>query len=65
MICFFFSDKIEKIKEIRQNIHESMYELVTHLNELGISYDSVKNHECAEYIIRIGRHCPNDMVDVI
>lgn len=63
-----FRDKICKIKEIRQNIHESIYELVAHMQKLEIPFDTPQNRKSGEWIIDFGKKSPqlfNDVSDVL
>lgn len=59
-----FRDKIAKIKEIRQNIHESIYELVSHMQKLEIPFDSLQNRKSGEWITDFGKKSPQNFNDV-
>ncbi|KAJ6644503.1 Guanine nucleotide-binding protein G(f) subunit alpha [Pseudolycoriella hygida] len=52
---FTEEDKIAKIKEIRQNIQESIYELVVQMHKLRIPFDSPQNHKSGEWILDAGK----------
>lgn len=60
----FTRDKIFKLKEIRQNIHESIHELVVQMQKLNLSYDSPNNHKSGEWILELGKQCPQRFYDV-
>lgn len=57
-------DKIAKIKGIRQNIHESIYELVVQMHKLGISFDTPQNCKCGEWLLDFGKKSPLHFNDV-
>lgn len=55
---------MHKIKEIRQNIHECIYELVRHMNKLGIAFDTPQNSKSGEWILDLGNNFPQYFDDV-
>lgn len=59
-----YRDKIDKIKEIRQNLHESIYELVVHMKKLEISFDTPQSQKRGEWILEFGKKAPQHFNDV-
>ncbi|XP_037043492.1 guanine nucleotide-binding protein G(f) subunit alpha [Bradysia coprophila] len=60
---FTREDIIHKTKEIRQNIHESIYELVVQMQKLQIPYDTTQSRKSGEWIVNFGKHSPDHFVD--
>ncbi|KNC29201.1 Guanine nucleotide-binding protein G(f) subunit alpha [Lucilia cuprina] len=58
-----FSDdeRRDKIPEIYQNIHESIYQLVQHMSILGLEYQSCASKHSAAYILTMGETAPEYM----
>ncbi|XP_035792283.1 guanine nucleotide-binding protein G(f) subunit alpha-like [Anopheles albimanus] len=55
---YSFDERLEKLADIYENIHESIYELVRETILLDLEFDSASNQRCAEYILRLGRQPP-------
>lgn len=55
---------MEKIKEIRQNIHESIYELVSQISKLNIALENSRNSDKCTYISNMGKEGPSTISDV-
>ncbi|GBP66736.1 Guanine nucleotide-binding protein G(f) subunit alpha [Eumeta japonica] len=51
---FSQSERIEKIPHIRHNIHESIYDIVCHMDPLGVSLQHPKNAPAKGHITRLG-----------
>lgn len=64
LTSFDYRDRIDKIKEIRQNIHESIYELVVHMQKLEIPFDTPQNSKSGEWILDFGKKSPQHFNDV-
>lgn len=63
-IFIFCREKLAKIKEIRQNIHESIFELAMASERLQISLDVSQRQEAIRFVIGLGRFVPQEMTDV-
>lgn len=57
-------EKKEKIPEIRQNVHESIFELVTHVTKLGIPFEHESHKRYAEFLTNLGRIVPPTWTNV-
>lgn len=62
----FFREKREKVPFIRQNIHESIYDIVSHMDKIDpivelANEESVKSRE---FILNIGPNEPSEYTDV-
>ncbi|XP_040159793.1 guanine nucleotide-binding protein G(f) subunit alpha [Anopheles arabiensis] len=55
---YSFDERLEKLSDIYENIHESIYELVRQVVLLELEFDSIANQRCAEYILRMGPQAP-------
>ncbi|GAB0100245.1 Guanine nucleotide-binding protein G(f) subunit alpha [Sergentomyia squamirostris] len=49
------AERIERISVIRQNLHESIYEIVANMEDLGLNFDCQTNKNSAQYIYTIGK----------
>ncbi|XP_037936509.1 guanine nucleotide-binding protein G(f) subunit alpha [Teleopsis dalmanni] len=54
-------ERRDKIPEIYQNIHESIYQLVQQMDILGLEYQSCTSRKSAEYIREMGNTAPEYM----
>ncbi len=52
------------MKEIRQNVHESIYELVVHMDKLKIPFDTPQSRKSGEWILDFGKQSPKRLDDV-
>ena len=59
-----YSERRDKIPEIYQNIHESIYQLVHYMSILGLEYQSCASRQSAEYILTMGETAPEYMNEV-
>ncbi|KAM3955433.1 LOW QUALITY PROTEIN: G protein alpha subunit f [Aphomia sociella] len=55
---FSLSDREEKIKYIKHNIHESIYDIVRHMSSLSIGLQNIKNVQAQQYILKCGPDGP-------
>ncbi|KAG7312667.1 hypothetical protein JYU34_000992 [Plutella xylostella] len=55
---FSASDRAEKIQFIRQNIHESIYDITSHMPALGLELQNFSNEPSRQYIMRCGPQGP-------
>ncbi|XP_063391382.1 guanine nucleotide-binding protein G(f) subunit alpha [Cydia fagiglandana] len=55
---FSQSERVEKANQIRHNIHESIYDIVRHMEPLGITLGNAKNVPAQDYILRCGADGP-------
>ncbi|XP_055533694.1 guanine nucleotide-binding protein G(f) subunit alpha [Wyeomyia smithii] len=55
---FSFDERLDKLHDIIENIHESIYELVRHVILMNLQFDSKENHWCAQDILKIGKQAP-------
>lgn len=65
-ICIIFSERKEKIPYIKQNIHESIYDIITNMNKINPPV-KVKNEETInsiDFIVKIGQEGPNEFTPV-
>ncbi|CAK1549017.1 unnamed protein product [Leptosia nina] len=60
---FSASDRTEKIKHIRHNIHESIYEIVKSMTQLNISPRDSKNVKCQQFLLQIGPTGPGEYTE--
>lgn len=66
---FIFRERKEKIPFIKQNIHESIYDILNNMNKINPPVD-IENIGCknsVEYILRLGPkdHCEYTDVSII
>lgn len=59
----FFRQRMERIAEIRANIHESIYELARQVPLLRISFDSDANSKKAGFLLSVGHDPPEVLTD--
>ncbi|KAL4712224.1 hypothetical protein ACJJTC_011085 [Scirpophaga incertulas] len=52
------SERTDKIKYIRHNIHESIFDIVTNMAPLGISLQNPRNIQAQHYILKCGLQGP-------
>lgn len=64
IIFILFSERRDKIPEIYQNIHESIYQLVQYMSILGLEYQSCASKHSAAYILTMGETAPEYMNEV-
>lgn len=52
-----FSDreKIEQIEVIRNNLHDSICEIIRNVHKLNLEYDTEDNEERAQWLLRLNR----------
>ncbi|XP_065083090.1 guanine nucleotide-binding protein G(f) subunit alpha [Ochlerotatus camptorhynchus] len=55
---FSFDERLDKLHDIIENIHESIFELVQQVVLMNLQFDSIENGRCAEEILRMGKHAP-------
>ncbi|XP_063371034.1 guanine nucleotide-binding protein G(f) subunit alpha [Cydia amplana] len=55
---FSQSERVEKANHIRHNIHESIYDIVRHMEPLSITLGNAKNVQAQNYILRCGADGP-------
>lgn len=59
MLCGFnFSERLDKLHDIIENIHESIFELVQQVILMNLQFDSIEHGRCAEEILRMGKPAP-------
>lgn len=56
----FHRQRKDRIDEIRCNLHESIFELVSHVPTFGLDFDSQENQEKANKILALGRTLPHE-----
>lgn len=56
-VCFF-SERLDKIHDIVENIHESIWTLVEHVAKLKLQYDTKKNETYAKELRKLGNRAP-------
>ncbi|CAG2064816.1 unnamed protein product, partial [Timema podura] len=63
---FSDSERLEKASEIRQNVHESIYDIVRHMPHLTppIEVDDEQSEESVAYILALGEEVPQHFTDV-
>lgn len=61
---FSYSERRDKIPEIYQNIHESIYQLVQYMTILGLKYQSCASKHSAAFILTMGESAPEYMNEV-
>lgn len=54
----YFSERLDKLHVIIENIHESIYELVRQVILMNLQFDSKENQKYAEDILRMGNEAP-------
>jgi hypothetical protein len=66
LYAFVYSDRQEKIESIHQNIHESIYDLVTNMSALRppVSLASDRSEISASYIRDLGAEEPSSYTQV-
>ncbi|XP_055610001.1 guanine nucleotide-binding protein G(f) subunit alpha [Uranotaenia lowii] len=55
---FSFDERLDKIHDIVENIHESIYELVRNVIMMDLEFDSVENRQYAMEIVDAGKTAP-------
>ncbi|XP_052757041.1 guanine nucleotide-binding protein G(f) subunit alpha [Galleria mellonella] len=55
---FSSSDREEKVKYIRHNVHESIYDIVRNMTPLSIGLQNIKNVQAQQYILKCGPDGP-------
>lgn len=55
---FSFDERLDKIHDIVENIHESIWTLVVHVAQMNLQYDSKKNETYAKELIKLGNRAP-------
>ncbi|CAG9794430.1 unnamed protein product [Diatraea saccharalis] len=60
---FSATERLEKVKYIRHNIHESIFDIVTNMGPLGIALQNPKNVQAQSYILRCGLAGPPEYND--
>lgn len=53
-----YREKLSKVYEIRQNIHEAIYELITQVERLQVPFDTPQSQAAAIYLKAIGTQVP-------
>lgn len=57
-------ERLDYVNEIKNNIHESIYELCKYVKILGLEFDSSDNNNLANYILKIERFNSTSVSDV-
>ncbi|XP_059058839.1 guanine nucleotide-binding protein G(f) subunit alpha [Achroia grisella] len=60
---FSVSDREEKVKHIKHNIHESIYDIVRNMSALSIGLQNIKNVQAQQYILKCGSDGPPDFTE--
>ncbi|XP_058464493.1 guanine nucleotide-binding protein G(f) subunit alpha [Malaya genurostris] len=55
---FSFDERLNKLHDIIENIHESIFELVRQVILMNLRFDSKENLRCAEEILKMGKQAP-------
>lgn len=65
-IFYYYREKREKIFDIYNNIHESIYDLARHMSLLvpPVPFANGKSEISAEYILNLGENRPEVLTDV-
>lgn len=61
---FTAQERLERVPIIRQNLHESMYDIVSNLERLGLSFDSPANQQSAQWLLKMGKILGDDFKPV-
>ncbi|XP_055689358.1 guanine nucleotide-binding protein G(f) subunit alpha [Lutzomyia longipalpis] len=56
---FTTQERLGRIAIIRQNLHESVYEIVVNVERLGLTFDCPANAKSAQYILNLGKILPD------
>lgn len=61
-----FSDRREKIPNIKQNIHESIFDILSNMDKIVPSIESndEKTRKSIDYILKLGPNTPDIFTDV-
>ncbi|XP_055629544.1 guanine nucleotide-binding protein G(f) subunit alpha [Toxorhynchites rutilus septentrionalis] len=63
---FSYDERLDKLHDIIENIHESIYELVRQVIFMDLQFDSIENRNHADKILRMGNEAPwNLCVDYV
>ncbi|XP_055708258.1 guanine nucleotide-binding protein G(f) subunit alpha [Phlebotomus papatasi] len=57
---FTTQERLERVPIIRQNLHESMYDIVSNVERLGLSFDSPANRQSAQWVLKMGKILNDD-----
>ncbi|XP_023942884.2 guanine nucleotide-binding protein G(f) subunit alpha [Bicyclus anynana] len=60
---FTATERSEKVLHIRQNTHESIYEIVRNMSPLSIALQNPKNIRSQQYILKIGADGPTEYTE--
>lgn len=59
-------ERLEKVPNIRQNIHESIYDIISHMDKIvpPVELKSEESKESAQFILNLGAQEPPQYTDV-
>ncbi|XP_058828207.1 guanine nucleotide-binding protein G(f) subunit alpha [Topomyia yanbarensis] len=55
---FSFDERLDRLHDIIENIHDSIYELVRQVILMNLQFDSKESLRCAEEILKMGKQAP-------
>lgn len=60
------SERKAKISNIKQNIHESIYDILYNMDKISppVEFGSEDGRKAAEYVLNLGSQVPDDITDV-
>ncbi|XP_045457655.1 guanine nucleotide-binding protein G(f) subunit alpha [Melitaea cinxia] len=60
---FTVSERAEKVKHIKHNVHESIYDIVQNMSRLSIALQNNKNVRSQQYILKFGLEGPPEYTE--
>lgn len=61
---FSDAEKVEQIDVIRNNLHDSICEIVRNVHKLNLEFDTVENEDRAQWVLRLNRDDERFMKEV-
>ncbi|XP_059609283.1 guanine nucleotide-binding protein G(f) subunit alpha [Phlebotomus argentipes] len=55
---FTEAERLERVPVIRQNLHESLHEIVANVERLGLAFDCPANLRSAQFVLTLGKSLP-------
>ncbi|XP_021698987.1 guanine nucleotide-binding protein G(f) subunit alpha [Aedes aegypti] len=55
---FSFDERLDRLHDIIENIHESIYELIQQVVLMNLQFDSKENCRCAKELLKMGKNAP-------
>lgn len=65
-IDLFLREKRAKIPDIKQNVHESIYDIVHNMDKISppVELEKNENRKAAEFILKLGPEVPEEFTNV-